>query len=333
MGEFFADGGTWRRIAEDGRLLVFERTDGGRDEREIRMCGVFDETGDLAMIINVIHMASLDGALHVSSGADRVVLYFRKGSLLSGRSTGREDRLGEILLRGRRLDRSQINSALDETGDQSVLGKVLVRKRLLTTQEVYAALQDQTEAILGTALRMGHGTYCLIAPLDISEVPAMLHMSTQTVLLNALRRIDEEKARALLEPKEGSMDRRSSPEELTSAGASALVDTYNEALQRLFAAVPAASRSQLLTEAKTLLHDNARPFHEAFKGVVVQPDGRLDKIRLLANLDSNKELGSAHLQVGLSELLFFMLFAVGDSIDVRAKAALHREVTEAMKTL
>ena len=49
------EGGTWRRIAENGRLMVFERLDGGGDdEREVRLCGVFDDTSQLALIFNVI---------------------------------------------------------------------------------------------------------------------------------------------------------------------------------------------------------------------------------------------------------------------------------------
>ena len=331
----FEDSGLWRRVAEEGRLLVFERVGGERDPRarEIRLCGVFDSSKQLATSLHVLHLSQLDGALHVSGADGRVVLYFRRGVYLSGRSENPRDRLGEILVRAGKATIEDVDACTKEGSDQGALGNALVRRGVMTTQEVYDGLRTQAEAILDRAVALGSGTFHLVAPLDMTEVPAMLHIDTQSALMEALRRFDELKAKGQAAQ---SGLRRPTPvpaEQLPVGGAEAIVDTYNEALRRLFGALGSEVRARLRREAVGFVHNDSVPYHALFRDVEVDREGRLDRDRILENLAGMGDEAVTALQAGLSELLFFVLFAAGDEVDDNAQSGLHRDVSEAMRGL
>lgn len=335
MGEYFEDGGTWRRIAEEGRLMVFERVGDPSAEREIRMCGVFDDVGQLALVFNTIQMARLEGALHVSASPERTVLYFRRGNLLAARSTLARDRLGHLLVESQRATADVVNEVLDGGGRaRAALGKTLVQRGILTTQDVYAALREQVERIVFSTLRFRRGTYCLIAPLEMSELPAFLHLDSQKVLLDALRRVDEAQERKPREQEAGAdelfqagLQRR---ENSDKGALDSMVDAHNRALLRLFSSLTRDVGAQLRDEVERFLRA-MEACSPALQNVSIRKHGVLDSEQLSRNLETLGPGGVHHLQSALSELLLFVVFAVADSAGEDASTGQHRGIAEALE--
>jgi hypothetical protein len=165
----------------------------------------------------------------------------------------------------------------------------------------------------------------------------MLHLDSQSVLLNALRTIDEERARELMSEEPAVDDLRRTPpvpsERMRSGGIETIVDTYNEALRRLFSAVSGEVKQHIRGEIRSFLGKSSALYKPLFAGVEVGEGGMIDRKRLLQNLAELGDEGGDQLQVGLSELLFFVLFAAGDAVEDQARSGLHRGVAEAMRGL
>jgi hypothetical protein len=168
-------------------------------------------------------------------------------------------------------------------------------------------------------------------------VPAMLHLDAQAVLLDALRRIDEDQARELVEeqPAAGELRRIPPvpPDRLGTRGTSIIISTYNEALRRLFSAIGNDVKRHIQEEVKSFMARENVAYAGIFHGVEIRPSGLIDPSKLADNVGQMGSDATDHLQVGLSELLFFVLFAAGDAVDEQAKAVLHQRVAEAMHGL
>ncbi len=328
--------GSWRLVPQAGRMLVLNRT-GGTDpggKRQVELAGSFDRVGKLTAVFNLIHSNRRDGALHVKAGGFEAVLFFRRGVYLSGISNQSRHRLGEILVSKQMISASQRDACVAQVDTGNRLGALLVSRGWLTTPRVYDGLRYQAEAVFLSTCRLGSGEFHLIAPLDMTEVPAMLRLDVQHLLLDAIRQLDEVEEHHEADT-HGEELRRTQPvakEDLPDDGISLIITTYNEALRRLFATVGNAARGALLREAVRFIQDAA--YAALFAGAVLRGDGTLPSNILLQNMAKiRKDDPSQVLQLALSELLFFLMFAAGDALQPEVELALQRDVADAMRRL
>lgn len=330
--------GLWRLVPEIGRLMLLERVVDNRDlsrtkgaVREVRFAGLFDNPHMLANVLNLVQIARLDGALHISDEQVRKVLYFRRGILLSASSSLKRDRLGYVLVRVGMLTEAERDSCLEQLDDGARFGTLLVSKGLMTTPKVYEGLRKQTEEIFFSILKLANGTFRLVQPLDMTEVPAMLRLDVQELLLDGMRRLDEERSDS-----EHDQELRRTPpipaNKLPPDGPARIVETYNEAFLRLFMAIDERERESLRAEIAGFIEDSPA-FEELFDGVAVEPDGGLGG-DILGNLKRVTTGDPAViLQLGLNEMLFFAMFAAGDALRPAVEQVLQKHVARALENL
>ncbi len=340
--------GPWRLVPEIGRLMLFQRVgalETNEARREVKLAGVWDGPNQLAGLFNFIEMSQLGGALSISSGDRRKVLFFRGGDFLGARSNAVEDRLGEFLVRTKLITVEQRDACIADVKRGSPLGNVLVSRGVMKTNEVFDALRNQAIQIFASTLRFASGSYYIVAPLDISAVPAMLHLDTQTVLLESLRRLDEEAHEPEPDPEPEFDPSEFEEHNLTRAqpvaqsdlpidGPTVIIDTYNEALRSLLTAVDSETRTMLVGEICGFIDDASLLFEDIFDGVGVSDAGELDRETIMNNLASSKNPDAVdQLQTGLSEMLFFLLFAAGDAVEDRVQNALRQNVAITLRKL
>jgi hypothetical protein len=334
--------GRWRLVPELGRLLMFERMGEApkqRVDREVVLAGICRGQTKLASVLNLIHLDRLDGALHVYSGQEHRVLYFRHGVYLAGRSNAPVDRLGRVLVREGLLTAEQRKDAIAGLNSGKRLGTIVVSKGFLTTPQVYDGLRAQAEGIFYATLAAHELSYFLIAPLDMKQVPAMLRLDIGHLLLDGMRQIDEGRANAAIPTELDEEDeaelRRTRPvsiDDLPADGPTRIIKVYNEALRRLFTAVDEGTRANLKAELERFVADSV-PYQDLFEGVVVRSDGTLPVDGLVTNLRTISEASITMLQLGLNELLFFVMFAAGDALEADIEERLQRDVARALSDL
>ena len=201
----------------------------------------------------------------------------------------------------------------------------------MTTPRVYEGLRKQCEEIFFSILKLANGTFRLVQPLDMTEVPAMLRLDVQELLLEGMRRLDEERS-------DGEVDdelRRRPPipaHQLPPDGPARIVATYDEAFQRLFMAIDEREREPLRAEITGFIEDSSA-YEELFEGVTLEADGALVG-DILANLRCVTTGDPVViLQLGLSEMLFFAMFAAGDALDSKVEQVLQHHVAEVLSSL
>jgi len=242
------------------------------------------------------------------------------------------------------ISKDQQRSIDDDAGPGSSgvrLGKALVAKGWMTTPQVYEGLTLQAKEIFFSALALNKGTYFLASPLDMTLVPAMLRLDIEHLLLEGMRRLDEAAA-AVPAPIQDEDLRRTIPvsvEHLPDDGAVRIISTYNDALASLFRAVAAEARASLIAEMKRFVADSV-PYRELFGDAEVTSQGTLLAEKLLGNIagirgdgGQGSDGGITLLQVGLNELLFFVVFAAGDDLPPEVEQLLQRDVARALERL
>jgi hypothetical protein len=187
--------GRYRMLPSPSGLLIWERTDGpqapsGQKAPAVALAGEITGPGSLVDVINFIHFNQWDGGLWITSQSTRKALFFEKGQLLSAQSSLLEDRLGYTLIRLGRITEEQRVECVREVSPERRLGTILVERGLVTTHDLYGAVQKQIEEIFHSTLLFRSGAFYFIRSLD-EVLPSRLHLDTQSLLLESLRRSDE----------------------------------------------------------------------------------------------------------------------------------------------
>ncbi len=384
--------GRWRLVPQGGDLLVFARGEAtAAAERGIQILGSIDGAETLMGVLHFLAMGQESGALYVESRDVVRVLYLHRGKLLSARSNRVQDRLGEILVGDRVVTREQVEACFCEGSEGDLLGRSLLHKGLLNNHQIYEGLRRQSQEIFAGVMMVERGIYYLVKPLDMSEVPAMLHLDVQELLFEGLRRSDELKhlrsvvpsdemvlqpaehersaelsddaARLLLrldgratlavlfealrldglegvkaaaelietgaaaEIKPEPADASIRPEEPASQLARSIVATYESALQVVLDAIssePGPARRNLVA----MFLRSTENFASLVQGLAVGEDGSLDAETLVTRAAADGGEGVDLLRRCLHELLFFLLFEVGQRGDQELFAGLHRRVAD-----
>lgn len=191
-----AASGRWRLLPSAGDLLLLQRVDEaagdhGKPPPGVGLCGEIDGPGALANVLNFVHFSQWDGALSSVAGMTRKSLFFKRGQLLSAHSNLPEDRLGALLVRFGLLREEDLLAAVREVTPQRRLGTILVERGLMSAHDLYEGVRRQVEEIFFSVLLFRRGVFYFIKQLDEAAVSARLHLDTQSLLLEGLRRIDE----------------------------------------------------------------------------------------------------------------------------------------------
>ena len=141
----------------------------------------------IADFIAFLQQARLSGTLTVASGGSDRVVWFQDGEVRSAESTATGERLGEVAVRLGYATEAQVADAA-RTG--RTIGKALVDGGHLSANDLYKCLQEQVAAVFHALLLCQTGSFALV-----DEAPpqplAPLSVSTQSLLMDGIRRIDE----------------------------------------------------------------------------------------------------------------------------------------------
>jgi hypothetical protein len=148
----------------------------------------------LSDIFQLIYVQQKSGVMSVVDGSRRASVGFVKGMVVSAQVENAEgiERIGEVLVRAKRISQQQLESALktqQDTGDY--LGQILVLQQSVSEHDLKKALRLQ---ILETAYRLFRwkdGRYSF-EQRDVEYPKQYIEpISTEHILMEGLRRLDE----------------------------------------------------------------------------------------------------------------------------------------------
>jgi hypothetical protein len=142
----------------------------------------------IADFIAFVHQSRLSGLLCVSSaGADRAVA-FKDGEVRSAQSSVVGERIGEVAQKLGFVTAAQLEEA---TGADRPLGKALVERGFIGPNDLWKCFHEQVTAVFHAILLAQEGVFWLLDE-DVTDRPGTpLAVSTQSLLMDGIRRIDE----------------------------------------------------------------------------------------------------------------------------------------------
>ncbi len=157
----------------------------------------------VADMLSFFNMFRKTGILYFDlDDGDRCV-YFQDGEIIFASSQRFADDIGEILCEQGKLDRDTLNSARSDMEDGVSLNQILVRRNIVAARDLWLATRCQVEAIVYNLFPCKDGGCYFVAQELQRDDIVRLSMSTQNLIMEGLRRIDE---RALFMRKFRSLD-------------------------------------------------------------------------------------------------------------------------------
>jgi len=141
-------------------------------------------------LIAFLSQARWTGRLQVQAPGGERSIYLREGEVRGASSEDPADRLGEVIVRLGHLNREQLAPVLEHS-PSSKIGRALVDKGLLQAHDLWKCLTQQLSDIFHAIVLCREGAFLLIdQELDEKSVH-ILQISTQTLLMDSIRKIDE----------------------------------------------------------------------------------------------------------------------------------------------
>ncbi|HTN51429.1 MAG TPA: DUF4388 domain-containing protein, partial [Anaeromyxobacter sp.] len=231
----------------------------------------------IADFIAFVHQSRLSGILTVSAeGAERSVA-FKDGEVRSAQSSAAGERVGEVAVRLGLVTQAQVAQA---TQAGVPLGRQLVEKGLLSANDLWKCLHEQVAGVFHAILLSRAGTFFLVDD-EVTDRPGTpLAVSTQSLLMDGIRRIDEMSLfRARIPGPEAFLRRREPRRAVTLRPVEqellALVDG-----RRTVAAVASAAHLNEFDATKILYHLAEAGYVEALAEAVTSaaPEARLAEL-------------------------------------------------------
>ncbi|WP_223644232.1 DUF4388 domain-containing protein [Corallococcus sp. EGB] len=184
--------GTYALMPTGPDLLVFSRTppEGGSIPTP-RVVLAGDAGGfPLSDLIAFLSQSRWSGVIRVHTSGGERSLTLREGEVRGATSEEPADRLGEVLVRLGYVDRAQVEAVLREQS-ASKLGRALVEKGVLQAHDLFKCVTHQVSEIFHAIVLCREGAFFLIdQPLD-EKTGHSIQLSTQSLLMDSIRKIDE----------------------------------------------------------------------------------------------------------------------------------------------
>jgi hypothetical protein len=205
----------------------------------------------IADFIAFVHQSRVSGVLTVASAGTERSVAFKDGEVRSAQSSVTGERIGEVALKLGFITEAQLGEA---TRGQRPLGKALVDRGHISASDLWKCFHEQVTTVFHAILLAKEGVFWLLDE-EVTDRPGTpLAVSTQSLLMDGIRRIDEMSLFQARIPGPGAYLRRREPKRPVTLKALeqqllALVDG-----QRTVSQVAAAAHLSEFDATKILYH-------------------------------------------------------------------------------
>lgn len=150
--------------------------------------------GELSVpdLVSFINMFRKTGILHFTLENGSKSLYFQQGEIVFASSTFASEDLGEILFSLGKIERETLQEVRQQVQGRITLGKLLVERGLVLPKDLWQVTRGQVEGVVYSLFAEQQGSFYFEARSLDQEQLLRLSMSTQNLIMEGLRRQDEE---------------------------------------------------------------------------------------------------------------------------------------------
>lgn len=160
-------------------------------EREVVVTGSLGDSGiSVIDFIGFLATGYQTGVLTASSGELERSVYFAKGDVVWAATNAPDERLGEFLVARGKLTRDQLHAVISQTGNTKI-GRTCVERGFISAHTLWIMIQAQLQEIFARLLSMNGGLWAFARVKAEVLAESQFQISTQGLLVEALRRLDE----------------------------------------------------------------------------------------------------------------------------------------------
>ena len=142
-------------------------------------------------LLSFCNMFRKTGILHFELEGGSKSLYFQQGEIVSAASTFASEDIGEILFALGKVERDELQRVRKALRSKITLGKKLVDQGAVTPKDLWLATRNQVETIVYNLFAAHTGGFYFQSRALDREQMLRLSMSTQNMIMEGLRRLDE----------------------------------------------------------------------------------------------------------------------------------------------
>lgn len=152
------------------------------------------ERFELSDIFQLLSVSKKTGTLGVQRGEDVVMVYFRDGDIIYAYNPNRKLKLGDLLIRKKKLTTSQLERAMRiqrELKTRKRLGELLVLESFINRKDLEGVVRQQVEDVIYDLLRWETGNFKFYENKFPTQEDVTINISTENLILESVRRLDE----------------------------------------------------------------------------------------------------------------------------------------------
>lgn len=149
----------------------------------------------LPEIFQLVSTGRKTGTLGIQRDDDIVMVYFQNGSVIYGYGPRKTYHLGRMLVEMGRITTPQLDEVIAEQAAPSSggkrLGQLLMDKRYIDRADLEEAVRRQVEELIYSLMSWDRGSFKFYENQFPTEEEITINLSTENVILEGLRRLDE----------------------------------------------------------------------------------------------------------------------------------------------
>lgn len=175
-------------LSNSARHLLLGRAE---EKNPVTLTGLL---GDITLpdLLSFCNMFRKTGILSFELDGGEKSLYFQQGEIVFATSTFAGEDLGEILFALGKVERDVLQHARQLAAGRVPLGKVLVEQGAVSARDLWLAVRSLVEAIVYHLFNFESGSFSFQPKTLDQEKIVRLSMSTQNLIMEGLRRQDEQ---------------------------------------------------------------------------------------------------------------------------------------------
>ncbi len=143
-------------------------------------------------VLQLVNLAQATGELRLSTGNNAARVYFARGNVTFAIIENRPVRLGERLLKDKRIRKEDLDAILMKKAEGERLGKLLLQAGVIQEAELRSAIEEQIKEVIYEVLRWRTGVFSFVVGKTPAPNEVLIDIPLDQLMLEGLKRLDEE---------------------------------------------------------------------------------------------------------------------------------------------
>jgi hypothetical protein len=145
-------------------------------------------------VLQMINLSQASGELRLIGEDNSARVYFESGRVRFAGITNRPLKLGELLLKEKRVRKNDLDRILEKKRKGKKLGALLIEAGVITESDVRSAVEEQIKQVIYEIVRWREGLFTFSSgSKPRAEEEILIDIPLDHLILEGLKRLDEER--------------------------------------------------------------------------------------------------------------------------------------------